>query len=74
MHRVNPTDGYNPGEVNVDRVLQIGCFCLKQTVKKRMLFKKTRLYNIQIFHKVIYFQYRTKQMKTTETNKVNYLN
>ena len=43
-------------------------------VKKRMLFNKTRQYNIQIFDKIIFFKYRTRQIKTTETNKVTYLN
>ena len=27
------------------------------------------LYNIQIFYKIIFFKYRTRQIKTTETNK-----
>ena len=34
-----------------------------------MLFNKTRQYNIQIFDKIIFFKYRTRQIKTIETNK-----
>ena len=35
----------------------------------------TRQYNIQISHKTIFFKYRTKQIKATETNKeIIYLN
>ena len=34
-----------------------------------MLFNKTRQYNIQIFNKIILFKYRTRQIRTTETNK-----
>ena len=32
-----------------------------------MLFNKTRQYNIQMFDKIIFFKYRTRQIKTTET-------
>ena len=40
-----------------------------------MLFKKTRQYNIQLFDKIIFFKYRTREIKATETNtKVTYLN
>ena len=35
----------------------------------------TRQYNIQIFNKIIFFKYRTREIKATETNKyVTYLN
>ena len=40
-----------------------------------MLFKKRIQYNIHIFDKIIFFKYRTRQLKTTVTNeKVIYLN
>ena len=39
-------------------------------LKKRMLFNKTRQYNIKIFNKIIFFKYRTRELKTTETNKL----
>ena len=38
-------------------------------VKKRTLFNKTRQYNIHIFDKLIFFRYRTREIKATETNK-----
>ena len=38
-------------------------------VKKEMLLDETRQYNIHIFHKIIFFKYRTRQIKPTETNK-----
>ena len=34
-----------------------------------MLFNKTTQYNIQIVNKIIFFKYKTRQIKTTETNK-----
>ena len=34
-----------------------------------MLFNETRQYNQQIFNKIIFLNYRTKQIKATETNK-----
>ena len=33
-----------------------------------MLFNKTRQYNVQIFNKIVFFKYRTRKLKTTETN------
>ena len=36
---------------------------------KRILFHKTRQYNIQMFNKIIFFKYRTIQIKATKTNK-----
>ena len=47
---------------------------IKLIICIKMLFNKTRQYNIHIFNKIIFFSYRTKQIKTTETNKVTYLN
>ena len=41
----------------------------RNKVKKGMLFYKTRQYNIHIFDKIIFFKNRTRQVKTTETNK-----
>ena len=41
----------------------------RNKVKKAMLFYKTRQYNIHIFNKIIFFKNRTRQVKTTETNK-----
>ena len=40
---------------------------------KQTRFKKnaTRQYNIQISDKIIFLKYRTKQIKATETNKLN---
>ena len=39
-----------------------------------MVFNKTRQYNIQMLHKIIFIKYRTRQIKATETNKkVTYL-
>ena len=32
----------------------------------------TRQYHIQIFNKIIVFKYGTRQIKTTETNKLNW--
>ena len=44
---------------------------LKQTkLKKRMLFNKTKKYNIETFIKIFFFKYRTRQIKTIETNKL----
>ena len=37
-------------------------------VKKRTLFNKTRQYNIQMFDKIIFFKYKTRQIKPIETN------
>ena len=37
--------------------------------KTRTLFNKTKQYMIYIFYKIILFKYRTKQIKSTETNK-----
>ena len=34
-----------------------------------MLSNEIRHYNIQIFDKIIFFKYRTRQIKTTERNK-----
>ena len=34
-----------------------------------MLFNKTRQYNIQNIDKIFFFKYRTRQIKTRETNK-----
>ena len=53
-------------EVNED-------FCWSQTnkVKKRTLFNKTRQYTIHIFDKIIFFKYRTKQIKTTKKEKMH---
>ena len=40
-----------------------------------MLFNETTQYNIHIFNKTIFVKYRTRQIKATETNKLNtYLN
>ena len=36
---------------------------------KRTLLNKTRQINIQNFYKIIFFKYRTRQIKSTETNK-----
>ena len=33
-----------------------------------MLFNETRQYSIKIFNKIIFFKYRTRQVKATETN------
>ena len=33
-----------------------------------MLFNKTRQYNIDIFFKIIFFKYRTREMEDTQTN------
>ena len=41
----------------------------KQQGYERTLFNKTKQYNIQIFDKNIFFKYRTRQIKATETNK-----
>ena len=38
-------------------------------VTKRMLFNKTVQYYIQIFNKIIFFKYRTREIKAIETNK-----
>ena len=35
----------------------------------RSLFNETRQYNIHIFDKIIFFKYRIRQIKATETNK-----
>ena len=46
----------------------------KQTRLKRTLFSTTRQYNTYIFNKIIFFKYRSRQIKATETNKkVTYL-
>ena len=39
-------------------------------VKKGTLFNTTRQYKIHIFNTVIFFKYRTRQIKTTETSTV----
>ena len=36
---------------------------------KRTLFNKTKQYNVEMFDNIFFFKYRTRQMKTTETNK-----
>ena len=38
-------------------------------VTKRMLFNKTVQYYIQIFNKIIFFKYRTREIKAIEKNK-----
>ena len=38
----------------------------RNKVKKRTVFNETRLYNIQIFDKMIFLKHRTRQIKATE--------
>ena len=57
----------------------IVCVVFNESVTETNKVKKQcsliRQYNIQIFYKIIFFKYRTRQIKTTETNKkVTYLN
>ena len=40
---------------------------------KNTLFNKIRQYNIQIVDNIFFFKDRTRQIKATEPNKVNYL-
>ena len=43
----------------------------KQTrLKKNAIFNKTRRYNIQMFDKIIVFNYRMRKIKATEMNKL----
>ena len=35
-----------------------------------MLFNKTRQYNMQIFNKIIFFKFRTRQLKAMEISKL----
>ena len=42
--------------------------CIKKNKVKKECYL-IRQYNIQIFYKIIFFNYRTRQIKTTETNK-----
>ena len=39
-----------------------------------MLLNKTRQYNILIFHKSIFFKYRTRQIETNKVKKIMLLN
>ena len=56
------------------RISSIYLIETKKVKKERYLIKKDNK-NIHIFNKSIFFKCRTKQIKTTETNKkVTYLN